>query len=65
MRVFPMAKNSSRTDDTETDVKCESGLLILHKDSPLYADMLELARRGRERKIELFTYEQAWEQETE
>jgi|GEM_PF-2810434 len=47
------------------DMACESDLLILREDSPLYADMLELARRGAEGKIEFLSYEQVWGEETE
>jgi hypothetical protein len=55
-----MPTDSSHTDDTENDMECEAGLLILSEDSPLYWDMLELARRGREGKVKFFSYEQVW-----
>ena len=58
-----MATDSSHTEDIENDTECEAGLLILHEDSPLYADMLELARRVREGKVKLFSYEQVWNED--
>ncbi len=55
-----MPTDSSHIDDTENDTECEAGLLILHEDSPLYADMLELARQARQGKVKFFSYEQVW-----
>ena len=58
-----MPTDSSPTNDTEDDTECEADPLILHEDSPLYADMLDLARRAREGKVKFFSYEQVWNED--
>lgn len=58
-----MCMDSSHPIDTACEP--EPDLLILREDFPLYADMLELARRGAEGKIEFLSYEQVWGEETE
>ncbi len=52
-------------EELERVVERQPDLFILREDSPLYDDMLELAQMGREGKIELLSYEQVWNQDTE
>ncbi|MBI3957162.1 MAG: hypothetical protein HY328_00030 [Chloroflexi bacterium] len=52
-------------EELERVVERQPDVFVLQEDSPLYGDMVELARRSREGKIELLTYEQVWNQDAE
>ena len=52
-------------EELERVVERQPDTFVLREDSPLYDDMVELAQMGREGKIELLSYEQVWNQDTE
>jgi len=47
-------------EELERVVERQPDTFVLREDSPLYDDMVDLARRGREGTVKLFTYEQVW-----
>jgi len=50
-------------EELERVVENQPDTFVLREDSPLYDDMVDLARRGREGTVKLFTYEQVWDQD--